>query len=353
MFDVEYELNTLMKKALDLQVSDIHIEPSRQVVLVKFRIDGLLEEICQIDKIYQDKLANRIKIVSHIDIGEKRIPQDGRWSFTHKERVSTFRVSTMPTIWGEKFVIRVQGNKDDFMTLSDLGMSTFLEQSLRKILHRPHGLFLVTGPTGSGKSTTLYAILNELNQGRENIICLENPVEYEIKGTTQVEINEKSGLTFAAGLRAGLRQDPDIIMVGEIRDAETAQLAIQSALTGHKVLSTIHTNDAAGVIERLIDIGVEPFLVKAALSGALAQRLVRKPCPFCEGHDETCTHCRGTGYKGRTAIYELLAIPEEGMCWEKPEDYVKPTLRESAKLAVQFGLTTYEELMRVGLEELA
>lgn len=345
MFDVAYEISQILDGAFTLGASDIHVIPQEKEVTIKFRIDGLLQKIKIFPKQEQEKIFNYIKIKSSIDIAEKRIPQDGRLTHVYKGRKEQLRVSTMPTIWGEKIVLRIQKNSNNFQTLKDLGMNWELEQKVRKILQRPYGLFLVTGPTGSGKSTTLHALLNEVNSGLENIICLENPVEYELEGATQVEINERSGLTFASGLRASLRQDPDVIMVGEIRDAETAQLAIQSALTGHKVFSTIHTNDAASVIERLVNIGVEPFLVRAALSGALAQRLVRKPCP-CNGG---CDICRHTGYHGRTALYELLTIHPTEMNWANIHDFVSPTLVESGKMAVAANITTPEELTRIGI----
>lgn len=352
MYDVEYEINRYMKEAFRLQASDIHFEPQRDKVTVKLRIDGLLMTLETITKEYQDKVLNRIKIMSNIDIGERRRPQDGRWPYVIGEQTVTMRVSTMPTIWGEKIVVRILGRQETFHTLSELGMPMRVQKEVKRLLARPYGLFLVTGPTGSGKSSTLYALLNELNSGRENIICLENPVEYEITGAAQVEINEKAGLTFATGLRAGLRQDPDIIMVGEIRDKETAHLAIQSALTGHKVLSTIHTNTSEAVLDRLIDMGVEPFLVRAALTGSLAQRLVRRPCVSCQdGNTDPCVTCFGTGYKGRTALYELFAIPREGMNWEDPKIFVNPTLAEAGRIAVDIKATTTEELQRIGILE--
>lgn len=255
----------------------------------------------------------------------------------------------MPTIHGEKIVLRILGNKIRFNSLASLGMSSVVENSIRRIITRPYGLFLVTGPTGAGKSSTLYTLLSELNTGKENIICLENPVEYELPGMVQVEIQDKTGLTFAMGLRASLRQDPDIIMVGEIRDKETAQLAIQAALTGHKVLSTIHTNRASGVVERLIDMGVEPFLVKAALSGAIAQRLARKICNNCCGKDHPCEKCNKTGYKGRIGLYEVLEITEETN-WEHLEKSLQMTLEASAKELVNQRLTDSSEIRRLGFE---
>ncbi len=351
MFDVEFELNQLMEEAFIAHTSDIHVAPQRDKVLILFRIDGILQLWGTIAKKEQDKIINRIKIVSQMDIGERRVPQDGRWSWKKDEQFFTLRVSSMPTIWGEKIVIRVLGRDEGKHTLQSLGMTPVVISQVKQILRRPNGLFLVTGPTGSGKSSTLYAILQELQRGEENIICLENPVEYEIPGAVQVEIHEKRGLTFSSGLRASLRQDPDIIMVGEIRDTETAQLAVQAALTGHKVFSTLHTNDAASVVERLIDMEVEPFLVKAALCGALAQRLVRKPCTGCNdvASNHQCEMCHGSGYKGRSALFELLTIPVKGMDWSHIDACVNPTLGTSGLMALREGITTRAELERLGI----
>lgn len=354
MYDVEFEINQIMDEAFKIQASDIHFAPQKEALFVTFRIDGVLANRIRIDKKYQDKILNRIKIMSNIDIGERRKPQDGRWPYDVENQTVTMRVSTMPTIWGEKIVLRILGQQGIFHTLEALGMPVSVQHEVQHILARPYGLFLVTGPTGSGKSSTLYALLNALNGGQEHIICLENPVEYEIKGASQVEINEKAGLTFANGLRAALRQDPDIIMVGEIRDSETAHLAVQAALTGHKVLSTIHTNTAEAVVERLIDMGVEPFLVRAALIGALAQRLVRRPCSQCYASPTMkggCPVCFGSGYSGRVALYELFSVPREDMDWNHPKGYVKPTLAEAGRVAVETGHTTTEEMVRMGIIE--
>lgn len=350
MFDVEYEVNSIVEKAINFGASDIHIEPCKDYLLVKFRIDGLLQEYRRLERVYQNQIINRIKIISHMDIGEQRIPQDGRWYFKLKE--TSLRISSMPTIYGEKIVIRILGNNNVFSSLEALGMNNNVQKALRRILARSYGLILVTGPTGSGKSSTLYTVLQEMNNRYEQIISLENPVEHELQGITQVEINAKAGLTFASGLRAALRQDPDIIMVGEIRDQETARLAIQAAMTGHKVLSTLHTNNACGVIERLVDMGIEPFLIKASLIGVIAQRLVRRPCLECNGNENiSCKSCRGIGYKGRIALYEMLEIPAKNANWAEIEQYVCPSLSEAGREALEKNLTTIPELKRVGIWE--
>ena len=348
MFDVEYEIDSWIKKAIDWHASDIHIEPEKDSVHIRFRVDGRRESVAKVGKVQQEKVINRIKLLSHIDIGERRIPQDGRWTYAYLDHSYTLRVSTMPTVWGEHIVLRISDPTHRFQGLEALGMPQVVREKLEIVLGKPYGLFLVTGPTGSGKSSTLYTLLSLLNDGSRHIICLEDPVEQELEGVTQVEMNEKSGLTFVKGLRAALRQDPDVMMVGEIRDRETAQLAIQAALTGHQVFSTLHTNTAKVVLERLIDMGVEPFLVKAAVLGAMAQRLVRTPCGHCHG-EGPCAYCRSTGYKGRMGIYEVLLFPEETVNWDHIDQYVYPTLEISAKEAVETGKTTWEEVKRIGL----
>lgn len=347
MFDVEYELDRWVQQALGWQASDVHVEPEKECVRIRFRIDGKRESFLAVPKMQQEKIVNRIKLLSHIDIGEKRVPQDGRWVYSYAGKSYTLRVSTMPSVWGEHIVIRISDPSFRFHGLSELGMPLMVQEAMQEVLAQPYGLFLVTGPTGSGKSSTLYTLLSLLNDGTKHIVSLEDPVEQELEGVTQVEVHEKTGLTFAKGLRAALRQDPDVMMVGEIRDTETAQLAIQAALTGHQVFSTLHTNSTKVVVDRLVDMGVEPFLVKAALIGAMAQRLVRKPCPYCHGVGD-CAHCRSTGYKGRIGLYELLVVPED-VDWDALDHYVKPTLEEAAKQAVLFGQTTWEEVRRIGL----
>lgn len=346
MFHVDIELDRIIEEALALHISDIHFEPQEENLVVRGRLDGILQHLRYIPKNEQEKLLNRIKIASSLDIGERRIPQDGRWLWQHKERSVQMRVSTMPGIWGEIIVLRLVDVGATVLTCAGLGMTSEVEKYVRSMLTRPYGLFLIAGQTGSGKTSTLYTLLQELNTGYKNIVCLENPVERHLKGINQVEINERAGLTFAKGLRAVLRQDPDVIMVGEIRDKETAQLAVQAALTGHFVLSTIHTNTAAAAIERLVDIGVDDFLVKAVLVGVLSQRLVRRPCVCGSG----CEACKQTGYRGRVALYEILYVPPDGLQLEDISLYVKCSLAESAKQAVSCGLTTMEELGRLGIE---
>lgn len=325
-------LNMIFKNAIDKGASDIHIEAYEDCVMVRFRIDGQLVEIMKQDKKLQPILVARVKIISGLNIAEKRLPQDGRVALKISKKNYDFRVSVLPTIFGEKVVIRIM-DKDGFnISKKDLG---FFDDDLEKfdhILSHPHGIVLVTGPTGSGKSTTLYTALRELSKPNVNIMTVEDPVEATIRGINQVQVNVKTGMTFANALRSFLRQDPDIIMVGEIRDSETAEIAIRAAITGHLVLSTLHTNDAVSSINRLIDMGIEPFLIASSLVGVLAQRLVRRLCSNCkEEYDASeheikllkleegiklykpvgCPACNGTGYKGRTAVYEILTISNE------------------------------------------
>lgn len=335
MFHVDLELDRLIRESKDRGASDIHFDAVPEGTLVRIRVDGILERLRAIEDPYHHQVINRIKVLSGLDISERRIPQDGRWTWEDGVRSVPMRVSTLPSIHGETLVCRVLGNEGSYKTLAQLGMEEDMIDHVKEILNRPYGLILITGPTGSGKSATLYAMLRMLNLEEENLISLENPVEATIEGAVQVQMNAKAGLTFASGLRAILRQDPDTIMVGEIRDKETAQLAIQAALTGHRVLSTIHTNTAVAVVERLMDMGVEPYLIQSTLIGALAQRLVRVK--------------KGDHYGGRTAIYELLKVPKEGPSWDAPEAFVTHSLYESAQRKVKGGITTWEELKRIGL----
>ncbi len=319
----------ILYKAIDLGASDVHIEPREETVVVRARIDGLLETIDQFPLQYYSTIITQLKIQSNMDIAEKRIPQDGRLSLTlHGERID-FRLSSLPTICGEKIAVRVLPRHSRFLELEDLNFTETNTELYHTIYNQPHGLVLVTGPTGSGKSTTLYATLDKLNQNTSNIITVEDPVELRMQNINQMNVNKKAGLDFATGLRAIVRQDPDIIMVGEIRDSETASMAIQAALTGHLVLSTLHTNTACGAVNRLLDMGCERYLVASALRGVLAQRLVRQLCPHCKKYEPAtavelnylglsadsnigvwhavgCEYCRGTGYKGRLALHEIL-----------------------------------------------
>jgi len=372
-------VNMIFKSAIDKGASDIHIEAYEDCVMVRFRVDGQLVEVMKQDKKIQQILVARIKIISGLNIAEKRIPQDGRIALKINNRNYDFRVSTLPTMFGEKVVIRVL-DKDGFNKAKhELG---FFDDDLVKfdsILSHPHGIVLVTGPTGSGKSTTLYTALRELCKPNVNIMTVEDPVEATIRGVNQVQVNVKSGMTFASALRAFLRQDPDIIMVGEIRDRETAEIAIRAAITGHLVLSTLHTNDSVSSIDRLIDMGIEPFLIASSLVGVLAQRLVRRLCPKCKEeyiarehemkilklNEETriykpvgCPECNGSGYKGRIAAYEILTINGEMRDLISQNTSVETlrqialkngmrTLSDSCIRLILDGVTSLEEMMSV------
>ncbi len=322
-------VNTLIFNAISSNASDIHIEPSKENTKIRMRIDGQLIEKMKINSGAHNSLVTRIKIMSKLDISEKRIPQDGRIEIQEGETTFDLRVSTIPTVYGEKIVIRVLGGMGNLLDIKKLGLNAINKEYLRKILKSPNGIVLVSGPTGSGKTTTLYSILKSVNKSTVNIITIEDPVEYRLEGISQVQVNNKTGLTFASGLRSILRQDPDVIMLGEIRDTETAEIAVKAAITGHLVLSTIHTNSAAGTIPRLIDMGIEPFLLSSAVVGVVSQRLIKKLCPKCkfeytstpeemkylEINSPTriykatgCPECEQTGYKGRIAIHEILPV---------------------------------------------
>ena len=375
--------NLIITKGIQDRCSDIHMEPGRSSLRVRYRIDGIMHEGLVVPKKVQASLVSRIKIMADMDIAEKRAPLDGRISATVDGKQFDFRVSTLPNINGEKVVMRVLDKSSIMVGMNKLG---FLPQTLEmfeSIISRTYGIILVTGPTGSGKSTTLYSVLSKLNSGEKNILTIEDPVEYELPGVTQTQVNVKAGLTFAAGLRTMLRQDPDIIMVGEIRDQETAMIAVEAALTGHLVLATLHTNDAPGAVTRLMDMGIETFLIASSVVGVLAQRLLRLICPKCkesyapprdaikrlgmnidDGSEVTfyrgrgCDHCKGTGYKGRIGIYELMPITDKirDMVLAKASSYsVKEaaieagmkTLRDDAMEKILLGLTTLEESLRV------
>lgn len=302
-------VDDLLKMAVSRRASDIHIEPMQDKTRIRLRVDGMLQVLCDLPKSDQDGVVSRIKVLGEMDITEKRLPQDGHLEKAIENRLIDLRISTMPTVHGEKVVVRIL---DKTTTFSSLDKLTFTDENLtayRNLFRSPHGIVLVTGPTGSGKSTTLYATLNELNKPETNIITIEDPVEYQLEGVNQIALNTKAGLTFANGLRAIVRQDPDIIMVGEIRDEETARIAVQAALTGHLVLSTLHTNSAVGAITRLLDMGIEPYLLASCLRGVVAQRLVRRVCPKCGACG--CEDCFGTGYNGRLAVQEVMTVNEE------------------------------------------
>lgn len=321
----------LLEAAVEQGASDMHIEPMERDARVRLRVDGLLWELCRMPLNIYTTLVTQLKVMSGMDIAEKRVPQDGRWQFLHSAGVVDLRLATLPTIRGEKVAVRILDRQQGLWSLADLGMSPRNLQMYQKMYAAAHGLVLLTGPTGSGKTTSLYATLRELEQEGLNLVTLEDPVEYKLEGINQVAVNRRAGLDFATGLRSLVRQDPDIIMVGEIRDSETASMAVQAALTGHLVLSTLHTNSAVGAVARLVDMGVEAYLLAAALKGVLAQRLVRRICPRCmENYKSTtveqnflgltaprqlvrgrgCEHCHGTGFAGRLAVQELLPVDE-------------------------------------------
>jgi type II secretory ATPase GspE/PulE/Tfp pilus assembly ATPase PilB-like protein len=311
MNDVSSYLSHLLQVAISRRVSDIHLEPLEDSIQVRYRIDGLLVPFDKQEEACGPPLISRIKLLSGLDIGERRIPQDGGFTFPNNQTNVDIRVSTLPTIYGEKIVMRLLTRDPPYQNLTSLGLDDRQCHDLRKMLHTSQGMLLVTGPTGSGKTTTLYTLLGEIRRDERNVIALEDPVEYHVSGINQVQVNARSGLTFTAGLRATLRQDPDVIFVGEIRDKETAEIAIRAALSGHLVLSTLHTPDAASTMTRLIDMGIEPYLVTAALSGIVAQRLIRRLCECQSVKEEKCPKCHSTGYFGRQAIFEVLPVHED------------------------------------------
>jgi type IV pilus assembly protein PilB len=381
--------NLIINQGISDAASDIHIEPQKDQVKVRYRIDGVMVEGMTLPKKVQAPLTSRMKIMAEMDIAEKRAPQDNRISATIQGRAFDFRVSTLPVVYGEKIVMRILDRGSVNVGLNKLGFLPDTLQTLEEVCSRTFGIILVTGPTGSGKSTTLYSIINRINTGETNIITIEDPVEYEINAINQCNVNVKAGMTFSAGLRAMLRQDPDIIMVGEMRDTETATIAMEAALTGHLVLSTLHTNDAASAPTRLIDMGVEPFLISSSLVGICAQRLVRTICTKCKepysisreallrygfplpdevGADTGgqvnlykgagCDYCRGTGNRGRTGVHELLVLTDEirdEILKKSPGHTLKQlavksgmrTLQEDALQKILLGVTTVDEVLRV------
>ncbi|MGH7316263.1 MAG: type II secretion system ATPase GspE [Candidatus Rokuibacteriota bacterium] len=379
-------VNLLIEGALAAEASDIHIEPFEDSLRVRYRIDGLLYDQEAPPRRLQAALTSRIKIMAELNIAERRLPQDGRIrvSAPGGRRVD-IRVSTVPTIHGESIVMRLLDRSSVFLPFDRLGFSPAAARAFEVLIRQPHGILLVTGPTGSGKTTTLYAALDKINRPDQKIITVEDPVEYQLTGVNQIPVRPKIGLSFASGLRHIVRQDPDVIMVGEIRDLETAEIAIQAALTGHLVFSTLHTNDAPGAVTRLQDMGCEPYLVSSVLSGVLAQRLVRRICPACRAPDHPdpagllalgvtdatsvelfrgkgCDDCRGTGYRGRTGIYELFRITEEArslVVRKAPAGELRRhalargmvPLREDAWAKACAGLTTVEEILRVTQED--
>jgi general secretion pathway protein E len=349
-------LNALLTQAARDGASDIHIEPYERTSSVRFRIDGTLREVVQPNRALHAALISRLKIMADLDISEKRLPQDGRISLRIGTRAVDVRVSTLPSAHGERAVLRLLDKSESKLTLESVGMQGDTLDRFEKLISQPHGIILVTGPTGSGKTTTLYAALARLDASRSNIMTVEDPIEYELPGVGQTQINAKIELTFAKALRAILRQDPDVIMIGEIRDFETAQIAIQASLTGHLVLATLHTNDSVSAVTRLTDMGVEPFLLSSSLLGVLAQRLVRKVCTVCAGAG--CDVCGQTGYQGRTGIFELLVADEtvQGLIHSKAAESELlqagargglRLMREDGERLVQAGITSRAELLRV------
>ncbi len=380
-------VNSLITQAYKERASDIHIEPFETEVIVRYRIDGILYEILRPPHQAQAGIISRVKIMANLNIAEKRLPQDGRFRVRIAGKDLDVRVSTLPTAFGERVVLRLLEQSSSVLSLEDIGMESEILHQMGQMIHKNHGIFLVTGPTGSGKTTTLYAALSQLNGREKNIITVEDPIEYQLPGVGQIQVNSKINLTFAAGLRSILRQDPDVIMVGEIRDGETAEIAVQSALTGHMVFSTLHTNDAAGALTRLVEMGIEPFLAASSIVGILAQRLVRRICPDCrEAYRPSeemlremkledslpadtvfyrgtgCPSCMDIGYRGRTGIYELLPVNEDIrdlLLQNKDASSIKgsairsgmTTLRANGLAKVLKGETSIEEILRVTQEE--
>lgn len=374
-------INALFTQAIKQKASDIHIETYENRIIVRNRVDGVLHEVLEIERSIAPLVISRIKVMAKLDIAEKRIPQDGRIALHIGGHNIDVRVSTLPSNHGERIVLRILDQQAAQLDLNMLGMSKTNQKAITKILAQPHGIFLVTGPTGSGKTTSLYSMLKELNEVSRNILTIEDPIEYDLQGIGQTQVNTKVQMTFAKGLRAILRQDPDVVMIGEIRDIETADIAVQASLTGHLVFSTLHTNTALGALVRLKDIGVESFLLSSSIIGLMAQRLVRKLCPHCKTkhqlrEDEIeligiqpvdkplyvfepkgCDSCGQTGYQGRTGIYEVITIDEQlkGMIHRNEdqstiEEYIRPTMpsiRQDGFKRVLAGETSLSEILRV------
>jgi type IV pilus assembly protein PilB len=377
-------VNLIVSQAIQDRASDIHIEPAEKDLRVRYRIDGVLHEMQHAPKTIQNGVISRLKIMSDIDIAERRKPQDGRMSVMHAGRKIDLRVATLPTVWGEKIVMRILDNSESDMKLSDLGLLERNAEAFRQSYTKPYGMILVTGPTGSGKSTTLYTTLHTVARPEINVITVEDPVEYRMPGINQVQVNPKAGLTFASALRSILRSDPDVVLLGEIRDHETAQISIEAALTGHLVLSTLHTNDAPSAVTRLTEMDIEPFLVGSALDCVVAQRLARRLCDRCKEQYRPeisdlqlmrlplvpgepapiihrpvgCSTCSNTGYRGRLALHEVMLVTEEierhAVARSASADIMRTareqgmlTLREDGWAKVRLGHTSIEEIMRV------
>ena len=371
-------INAIMSEAVKEEASDVHIETFERRLVVRFRVDGILREVIEPRRALAPMLVSRIKVMAKLDIAEKRVPQDGRIVLRVSGQEVDVRVSTLPSSHGERIVMRLLNKQAGRLDLTHLGMNESDRERLRDVISHPHGILLVTGPTGSGKTTSLYASLGYLNNGRRNIMTVEDPVEYHLEGIGQTQVNSKADMTFARGLRAILRQDPDVVMIGEIRDKETAEIAVQASLTGHLVLSTLHTNSAVGAITRLEDMGVEPFLLSSSIVGVLSQRLVRKLCDDCKQpiqadeatqallevdspvtiyHAKGCDSCFDQGYRGRIGLYELILIDEgvktlihSQVGEQAMEQHVRqttPSLRQDGMKKVIAGNTTVEEVLRV------
>jgi general secretion pathway protein E/type IV pilus assembly protein PilB len=381
-------VNQIIWEAYQERSTDIHLEPMENQLRIRYRVDGVLHQTPlppQLSR-FQAAILSRLKVMANMDIAEKRLPQDGRIGMRIQGEDIDIRVSTMPTVYGESVSLRLLMRGKEFIGFPQLGMRAHDESIMRKLIERPNGIILVTGPTGSGKSTSLYAYLHEINTIDQRIITVEDPIEYEMAGINQISVRSDIGLTFATALRHILRQDPDIIMIGEIRDFETAEIAIRASLTGHLVFSTLHTNDAAGAVTRLLDMGVEPFLVASSLEAVVAQRLIRRLCPFCKRPAKVdmtflksidfpveklanstileaagCEKCRNTGFKGRTGLYEVLQVTEgiEPLILQRSSSHAikqkatgqgMQTLREDGWMKVLEGVTTIEEVLRVSEE---
>ena len=372
-------INSIIQNAIRARASDIHIEPTDTEMRIRFRVDGALQEVMRSSKSAHPAVITRIKIIGKMDIAEKRVPQDGRVSMSLDNREVDLRISVLPTVYGEKVVIRILGQTTAHYSRDDLGLTPENMKLFGQIVRNPNGIILVSGPTGSGKTTTLYTMLSEMNKVDTNIVTVEDPVEYRMEGVNQVQVNQRAGLTFANGLRSILRQDPDIIMIGEIRDAETAEIAMRASITGHLVLSTIHTNDAPSSVARLIDMGIEPYLAAASLVGVIAQRLVRRLCPHCrekaeatpdelsimKRHEPTtiykasgCPRCNNTGYSGRAPIHEILPISRDIKTLIEQRGTIEEirklglsqgstSLQANCVYLVLNGTTTIDELLRV------
>ena len=377
-------INAVLSQAVREGASDIHIEPFETRSVVRYRIDGVLRDVLEPPQAAHGLIVSRVKIMARLDIAEKRLPQDGRITLRLAGRPVDVRVSTLPTAHGERVVMRLLDKQAGRLTLPAIGMAPDMLETLHELIHQPHGILLVTGPTGSGKTTTLYAALSQLDTKSYNIMTVEDPIEYDLDGIGQTQVNPKTDLSFARALRAILRQDPDIIMIGEIRDLETAQIAVQASLTGHLVLATLHTNDSVGAVTRLVDMGIEPFLVASTLIGALAQRLVRRLCPQCrrprvpdaaerrllqiDANDKrnmnvpgSCAACANSGYQGRTGVFELLTVDDplrsaihDGVSEERLREIGQArgmrSIREDGLRWVLAGETSLDEVLRVSRE---